>query len=142
MTKPTHTPMRESELLKLLTRVDLRPTRQRMAVATAMFAKGHRHFTADMLHEEADAAGEKVSLATIYNTLRAFMDVGLLSEITVDPTRVYYDTRVDDHPHFYDEGTGELYDAPAESVAFAKLPTPPDGMQISKVDVVVRLRAK
>ncbi|MFT6773710.1 MAG: Fur family iron response transcriptional regulator [Paracoccaceae bacterium] len=100
----------------------------------------NRHATAETLFEAARVTGEAVSLATVYNTLRAFTDSGLLSEITVDGARSYYDTCVEDHPHFYWEDEGRLTDAPAGSVRFADLPSPPDGAEIARVDVVIRLR--
>lgn len=82
----------------------------------------------------------QVSLATVYNTLKAFTAAGLLREINVEPGRVYYDTRVDDHPHFYFEDEGHLTDAPVGSVEIGRLPAPPEGTEIAKVDVIIRLR--
>ena len=123
-----------------LARAGLRPTRQRRALADLLLAGGHRHLTAETLHGEALEADAGVSLATVYNTLKAFTSVGLLREIVIEPGRVYYDTRSDDHPHFYHEDDGTIADAPVGSVAFASLPDAPDGMEIAAVDVVVRLR--
>jgi Fur family iron response transcriptional regulator len=119
----------------------LRPTRQRRTLAMLLVGDGsNRHVTAEMLFDAARGAGEAVSLATVYNTLRAFTDAGLLAEITVDGARSCYDTCVEDHPHFYWEDEGLLIDAPAGSVSFADLPSPPAGAQIARVDVVIRLR--
>jgi Fur family iron response transcriptional regulator len=84
--------------------------------------------------------GERVSLATVYNTLRAFCDAGLVQEVTVDGTKSYFDTRMDDHPHFYWEDLGTLTDAPADQLELARLPEAPAGTEISRVDVVIRLR--
>ncbi len=124
-----------------LAEVGLRPTRQRMALAELLVGDGrNRHVTAESLYEAAGAAGASVSLATVYNTLRSFTDAGLMMEITVDGTRSYFDTNVSDHAHFYWEDEGRLSDAPHGSVAFEQLPEPPDGAEISKVDVVIRLR--
>ena len=121
----------------------LRPTRQRVALAELLVGDGHnRHVTAESLFEAASQAGTAVSLATVYNTLRSFTEVGLLAEITVDATRSYFDTRTDDHAHFYWEDEGYLTDAPQGAVAFAKLPEPPEGAEISRVDVVLRVRSK
>ena len=83
-----------------------------------------------------------MSLATVYNTLRSFTDAGLLAEITVDGARSYYDTRIEDHPHFYWEDDGRLTDAPRDSVKIERLPEAPEGTEISKVDVVIRLRTR
>lgn len=119
----------------------LRPTRQRVALAQLLVGDGHnRHVTAEGLFAAAAGAGEKVSLATVYNTLRAFCEAGLLNEIVVDGARSYFDTRTDDHPHFYWEDTARLTDAPAEALEIARLPDAPAGMEVARVDVVIRLR--
>ena len=119
----------------------LRPTRQRLALAALLIGDGqNRHVTAESLFEAASATGDKVSLATVYNTLRAFCDAGLMNEITVDGARSYFDTRVDDHPHFYWEETSELTDAPAGELEISNLPKAPDGTEVARVDVVIRLR--
>lgn len=124
-----------------LSGTDLRPTRQRLALAALLVGDGkHRHVTAESLHLAAQREGEPVSLATVYNTLRSFCDAGLMLEITVDGTKSYFDTRTDDHPHFYWEESGELTDAPAAQLKIAHLPDPPEGTEIAKVDVIIRLR--
>ena len=123
-----------------LARAGLRPTRQRRALADLLLAGGNRHLTAEDLHGEAREADAGVSLATVYNTLKAFTAAGLLREIVIEPGRVYYDTNCSDHPHFYHEDEGTIEDAPAGSVAFAALPDVPKGTRIASVDVVVRLR--
>lgn len=121
----------------------VRPTRQRVALAALLVGDGKpRHVTAESLYEASSRTGERVSLATVYNTLRAFCEAGLIQEITVDGSKSYFDTRMDDHPHFYWEEDGRLTDAPKEALEIASLPTPPIGTEISKVDVVIRLRAK
>ena len=90
----------------------LRPTRQRLALAELLVGDGRdRHVTAESLFEAAGAAGVSVSLATVYNTLRSFTEAGLMAEITVDGTRSYFDTRMDDHAHFFWEDSGDLTDA-------------------------------
>ncbi|MEL6167613.1 MAG: iron response transcriptional regulator IrrA [Pseudomonadota bacterium] len=119
----------------------LRPTRQRVSLAALLVGDGQdRHVTAESLYEAAVRADEKVSLATVYNTLRAFCDAGLMQEVTVDGSRSYFDTRTDDHPHYYWEETSALTDAPAEQLKLARVPTPPEGTEIAKIDVVIRLR--
>ena len=123
--------------------VGLRPTRQRLTLASLLVGDGQdRHVTAEGLYDAASVAGEKVSLATVYNTLRAFCDAGLMREITVDGAKSYFDTNMSDHPHFYWEDSAELVDAPAEQLKIAVLPDAPDGAEIAKVDVVIRLRRK
>jgi Fur family transcriptional regulator, iron response regulator len=124
-----------------LSTAGLRPTKQRLALAGLMVGDGlNRHVTAESLFESAQSCGEAVSLATVYNTLRAFCDAGLVQEITVDGSKSYFDTRLDDHPHFYWEDSAELTDAPADQLEILRLPTAPNGTQIAKVDVVIRLR--
>ena len=119
----------------------LRPTRQRLALARLLVGDGmNRHVTAEGLYAAAAQAGEKVSLATVYNTLRAFCEAGLLNEIVVDGSRGYFDTRLDDHPHFYWEDSHALTDAPAGDLVIAALPAAPAGTTVARVDVVIRLR--
>lgn len=126
-----------------LGRAGLRPTRQRIALAALLIGDGaDRHVTAEGLYGAALAEGEPVSLATVYNTLRAFCRAGLLNEITVDATRSYFDTRLDDHPHFFIEDDQRLTDAPAEELEIARLPGVPAGYELARVDVVIRLRRK
>jgi len=98
-----------------LGRAGLRPTRQRLALAELLVGDGqHRHVTAESLFEAARRTGATVSLATVYNTLRAFCEAGVLNEITVDGSKSYFDTNTHDHPHFFWEDDGRLSDAPAE----------------------------
>ena len=124
-----------------LSRVGLRPTRQRVALATLLVGDGNdRHVTAESLFEAASDAGEQVSLATVYNTLRAFCAAGLMREITVDGSKSYFDTNMSDHPHFYWEDSAMLSDAPASELEIRRLPKAPFGAEIAAVDVVIRLR--
>jgi Fur family iron response transcriptional regulator len=112
-----------------------------MSLAALLVGDGHnRHVTAESLYQDAGEVGERVSLATVYNTLRAFCDAGLMQEVTVDGTKSYFDTRMDDHPHFYWEDTATLTDAPADQLELARLPQAPAGTEIARVDVVIRLR--
>jgi Fur family iron response transcriptional regulator len=124
-----------------LAKGSLRPTRQRLALAALLVGDGqNRHVTAESLFQAASEASEKVSLATVYNTLRAFCAAGLLHEIVVDGARSYFDTRLDDHPHFYWEDSHSLSDAPAEAIVISRLPEPPEGSEVVRIDVVIRLR--
>ncbi len=130
-----------------LEQAGVRPTRQRVTLATLLMGDGHhRHVTAESLYDAARESGEKVSLATVYNTLSAFSDAGLLREITVNGTKSYFDTDTSNHAHFYWEDTGALQDAghgPGEQeVLVSNLPAPPAGAEIAKVDVVIRLRKR
>ena len=144
MTKPTHDQTIAAKTRRgenWLASADLRPTRQRVALAAQLVGDGQdRHVTAESLFASVCANSEKVSLATVYNTLRAFCDAGLMQEVTVDGTRSYFDTNMAEHPHFYWEDSGDLTDAPADQLKIIGLPKAPDGTEISAVDVVIRLR--
>ena len=129
--------------IQWLAKGGLRPTRQRVIIAERLIGDGqNRHVTAESLFSVSNKRGDKVSLATVYNTLRAFCSVGLIREITVDGSKSYFDTNVSDHPHFYWEDSADLVDAPSEELRIVSLPEVPAGAEISKVDVVIRLRRK
>jgi Fur family transcriptional regulator, iron response regulator len=130
------------DVKSMLRKVGLRPTRQRMALGWILFGKGDRHLTAEMLYEEAMKAKVPVSLATIYNTLHQFTQVGLLRQVAVEGSRSYFDTNASAHHHFFIEGRDELVDIPSTDVIVGKTPAPPEGFEIARVDVVVRLRKK
>jgi Fur family iron response transcriptional regulator len=126
----------------MLRDVGLRPTRQRMELGWLLFGKGNRHITAELLFEEATAAKVPVSLATVYNTLHQFTDVGLLRQIPVDGSKSYFDTNATQHHHFFVEAENALFDIPDADVVVGKPPNPPEGYEIARIDVVVRLRRR
>ena len=130
------------ELKSMLRGSGLRPTRQRISLGWLLFAKGDRHVTAEALYEEATRARVPVSLATIYNTLHQFTDAGLLRQVAIDGSRTYFDTNTSEHHHFFLEGDESLMDIPGEPLQVGLLPTPPEGMEIARVDVIVRLKRK
>ena len=126
-----------------LKRGGLRPTRQRVVLAERLIGDGkNRHVTAESLFVAGNDFRNKVSLATVYNTLRAFCDAGLMRQVTVNGSKSYFDTNMADHPHFYWEDTSQLVDAPVGELKISLLPTVPEGAEISKVDVVIRLRRR
>jgi Fur family iron response transcriptional regulator len=131
-----------SGLIERLKAADLRPTRQRLALARLLLGGGNRHLTAEQLHDEALAAEVRVSLATVYNTLHQFTAAGLLREVVVEPGRSYFDTNVEDHHHFYFEDSGRLEDIPGEKVRLSNLPAAPKGTRLSRVDVIIRVAEK
>lgn len=133
------TEMRPDDRLR---RFGLRPTRQRMALADLLFAKGDRHLTVEELHEEAVTVGVPVSLATVYNTLHQFTEAGMIRVLSVEGARTYFDTNVSDHHHFFVEGANEVLDIPVNNITIGNLPEPPEGMEISHVDVVIRLKPR
>ena len=126
----------------MLRGASLRPTRQRLALAELLFQNRDRHVSAEDLYDEARSNGADVSLATIYNTLHQFTQCGLLRAISIDSTKTYFDTNTGNHHHFYIEETDEVIDMPEGYVSVDNLPLPPNGMEISRVDVVVRIRGK
>ncbi|MCP5085476.1 MAG: transcriptional repressor [Rhodobacteraceae bacterium] len=124
-----------------LKNANVRPTRQRVALAELLVGDGvDRHVTAESLYASASGQGVSVSLATVYNTLRTFCDAGLLREVTMDGNTSHFDTRTDEHPHYYWESLDTLTDAPKSAIEFARPPDIPDGTSISRVDVVIRLK--
>ena len=125
--------------LEMLRGAKLRPTRQRLALARLLFEKGNRHVSAEDLHGEAVAANVPVSLATVYNTLHQFVGAGLLREVVITSGRSYFDTNVSDHHHFYYEASGRLADIPGDRIAVSNLPAPPEGGNIRRVDVIIRV---
>jgi Fur family iron response transcriptional regulator len=123
-----------------LRQAGLRPTRQRVELASLLFRDHDRHVTAESLHDEVTKTGVKVSLATVYNTLHQFTQAGLLRQVIVDAARSYFDTNTGDHQHFFLENEGLLIDIPGETIAVAGVPAPPPGLAVDRVDVVVRVR--
>ena len=117
----------------------LRLTRQRVKLAQLLFADSDRHVTAETLYGDAVRAGVQVSLATVYNTLHQFTEAGLLRQIAVD-ARSYFDPNIGDHQHFFVENDGELINIPGEDITVSGVPTPPKGMAVDRIDVLVRLK--
>lgn len=130
--------MKLADIRELLAKAGLRPTRQRLALGELLFKSGDRHVTAESLHAEAESAGVRVSLATVYNTLHQFTDAGLLREVAIEGARTYFDTNTSDHYHFFIESDGELVDID-EKLSVGPLPKVPQGMRVSRVDVLIRL---
>jgi Fur family transcriptional regulator, iron response regulator len=132
----------EHDVNAMLQFAGLRPTRQRVALGRLLFTGGERHLTAEMLYEEVNQAKVSVSLATVYNTLNQLTEAGLLREIRMDGNKTYFDTNVGAHHHFYIEDRQELVDIPNSNLLVEKMPEAPEGYEISRVDMLVRLRRK
>ena len=132
----------EQNVTDMLRDAGLRPTRQRVSLAEILYSKGDRHISAELLHEEAVGADVPVSLATVYNTLHQFTEAGLLREVAIDGNKTYFDTNVSDNHHFFVEGENEVVDIPGEGVGIGRVPQAPEGMEIVRVDVIVRVRKK
>jgi Fur family transcriptional regulator, iron response regulator len=132
-------PFSTGEIMPMLRRAGLRPTRQRISLACLMYGAGNRHLSAESLHAEAIAAGIQVSLATVYNTLNQFTTAGLLREVAIEGHKTYFDTNTSNHYHYYIEHEGRLTDIPSDEVRVVGLPAAPEGMHVKRVDVIVRL---
>ncbi len=139
--EPISTPP-TAQIRPLLEKYGLRATRQRLGLAKLLFSKGDRHITADVLAAEAHGARIFASLATIYNVLNLFADVGLVRSFTVEGGKTIFDTNTTDHCHFYFEDSGAITDIVTKGGKFADHFEPPEGYEIAKVDVVVRLQRK
>lgn len=126
----------------LLERYGLRATRQRLGLARLLFGKGDRHLTADALASEAQAARMPASLATVYNVLNLFAQVGLVRSLAIEGGKTVFDTNTSDHSHFYFEDTGAVCDIGPDCVKLADGVEAPEGYEIAKIDIVVRLRPK
>jgi Fur family transcriptional regulator, iron response regulator len=133
------TTVNPADLANLLKCAGMRPTRQRLALGGLLFSGQDRHVSAERLHEEAQASGNRVSLATVYNTLHQFTQAGLLRELAVDGAKTYFDTNTSNHNHFYFEAEDRLVDIVAGTIRVEGIPIPPDGVEIVHIDVVVRL---
>ncbi len=136
---PSEDAARTAQLTAFLREADLRPTRQRMALADLLFERENRHVTAEALYSEAREAGVAISLATVYNALHIFTAKGLLREISIDSTRSYFDTNTEEHHHFYFEQSGMLEDIDQSQIKLDRLPETPNGLEVSRIDVVIRL---
>ncbi|MEP4108488.1 MAG: iron response transcriptional regulator IrrA [Sneathiella sp.] len=135
-------PLQKAELENKIRSADLRPTKQRIALAELLFATGNRHITAEKLHGEALDAGVRISLATIYNNLHQFTSAGLLREVVVDASKSYFDTNVEPHHHFFHEANGSLEDIRSSDLTVSNIPALPAGTKISSIDVIVRVSSE
>ena len=131
--------MTRSGLIYLFDKHGILPTPQRVEIASILLERP-QHLSADQILERLRSAGSRVSKATVYNTLRLFGECGLVREITVDPTRKYYDSTTHPHHHFYNVDTGSLTDIPADSISISDLPELPEGTEQQGVEVLVRVR--
>jgi Fur family iron response transcriptional regulator len=131
----------EHDIAARLTACGIGVTRQRVLIAGALLSRC-AHWSADQLLAKINESQPEVSKATVYNTLRLFVDHGLAREVIVDPDRVFYDSNPEPHHHFYDVTRGELMDIPHDSIQLAKLPPLPAGCEMEGVEVVLRIRSR
>ncbi|MEA2079787.1 MAG: Fur family transcriptional regulator [Pseudomonadota bacterium] len=142
MSHPTVMPgLDEEEAAQRLRDYDILPTQQRVQIARLLLTRD-QHLSADQVLELVNATGNRVSKATVYNTLGLFARQGILREVNVDPSRVFYDTNNSRHHHFYNIDTGELSDIDLSKIPVEQLPEAPEGSLIDGVEVIIRVRHK
>ncbi|MDP2830130.1 MAG: transcriptional repressor [Sulfuricellaceae bacterium] len=117
------------------------PTHQRIEIANALFSRCE-HQSADQILAAVNTHHSETSKATVYNTLKLFLERGLVREVIVDPNKVFYDPNTAPHHHFYNMVSGELTDIPADALEVSGMPTLPDGMLAESIDVIVRIRPR
>ena len=139
--QPHSTACTPASLRELLERHGVRPTAQRLRVANILLC-APQHLTADQILSELRRSSSDVSKATLYNTLRLFVDRGLARQIHLDPDRCVYDSTMAPHHHFQVVDTGEMIDILPDDISFARMPQLPAGTEIAGVDVVIRLRRR
>jgi len=122
-----------------LTAHGIQPTTQRLVIAQGIF-QACAHYSAEEVFVLVNRERPLVSKATVYNTLGLFARHGLVREVIADPDRVYYDTNLAPHHHFFDVSSGKLTDIPAENVGISALPEIPPGMNMEGIEVIVRVR--
>jgi len=130
----------QHDVIELLREKGLRPTRQRILIASLIFSGKHRHISPEALADEIESQYGHIALGTVYNTLRQFSDAGLLTQLAGLGDRLVYDTNLSFHHHFLDVDTGELKDVPAGQIAISGLPHLPDGFLLDAVDVTIRIK--
>jgi Fur family transcriptional regulator, iron response regulator len=133
--------LNRDDVIRLLNEHGLKPTQQRLVVAEVLLAQP-THLSADQILSTLRGSGEQISKATVYNTLSALVECGLVRQIHLDPDRSVYDSTRASHHHFHDVESGALWDIKPEDIAFSRFPPLPEGMETASVEVVVRVRRK
>ena len=128
------------DAIGLLRRCGIGLTRQRADIAQVLFAK-HQHLSADQIQAQVNSRHAYASKATVYNTLRLFLEKGLVREVLVDSSKIFYDSNTEVHHHLYDVVSGELTDIAADKMTISNLPKLPTGMVAEGVHVVIRVRS-
>jgi Fur family transcriptional regulator, iron response regulator len=117
------------------------PTHQRVEIGLLML-EGNQHLSADQVLARVNQGGTAVSKATVYNTLGLFADRGIIRQVIVDPTKVFYDSNTTPHYHFYNVDEGTLIDFDANDLPISTTPLPPAGTIAESIEVIVRIRNK
>ena len=128
------------DIIKKLRDVKLRPTKQRILLANLILDGKNKHFTAEKIQKEVLTKGHNISLATIYNCLNKFVNVGLLKQIDQQGEVTIFDTNVSHHHHFLNQNTGELIDIDPDEIGFSKLPDIPNGFESDGVEVLIKIK--
>ena len=128
-----------NQAISKLSKNGIRPTKQRMVLAKLLFENGDRHISAEELYEEVRKEDRRISLATIYNTLKQFRNIGLLKELIVDQNKSIYCTNHDLHYHLYIEDVGRIIDIPKENIDL-NIPEIPACLNLHNIDIIVRIR--
>lgn len=128
------------EVIALLQEHGITPTQQRLEIAQLLFARP-QHLSAEQVLQMVNAEAPAVSKATVYNTLNLFARKGMVREIIVDPTKVFYDSNTSEHHHFFNVDNGSLTDVQSGEMGIADLPGPPPGTETVGVDVIIRVRS-
>ena len=126
--------------LKKIEESGIVPTKQRRILAKILFQKGNRHLSAENLFDEVRREDRKISMATIYNTLKQFTSLGLIREIVVDKNKSMYDTNNKPHYHLYIEDEGKIHDIPTDNINL-DLPSVPACLTLHNIDIIVRVRS-
>tara|TARA_B100001123_G_C14866317_1_gene850070 strand:+ start:193 stop:645 length:453 start_codon:yes stop_codon:yes gene_type:complete len=138
----TYNPLNNYNLaIKKLSANNIRPTKQRRILAKILFDKGDRHISAEELYIEVKKENRKISLATIYNTLKQFTQIGLLKELLIDQNKSIYCTNHDEHYHLYIEDEGKIIDIPKNNIDL-NIPEIPACLNFHNVDIIVRVRTQ
>lgn len=124
---------------EMLARHGISSTQQRRQIARILFARP-QHLSAEQVLERVNAEGYRVSKATVYNTLGLFSRKGLIREVVIDPSKIFYDSNTAPHHHYYNVSTGALSDIDAADVVLSHLPSIPQATELEGVDIIVRLR--
>ena len=134
----------EANYIAKLRNSGLRPTRQRIRICEVLFNRDKTfHFSINDLKKILqNKFNEKISLATVYNTVNAFQKKGYLKEINIGSEISYFDTNTTSHHHFHDEQTKELIDINSQEVEIKKSPIPPSGKKIEGIEVTFKISKK
>jgi Fur family iron response transcriptional regulator len=129
----------DRDIAEQLREVGITPTQQRVQIAEILFSRP-QHLSADQILAVVNSNGPIASKATIYNTLGLFARKGLVREVIVDPSKVFYDSNTSEHHHFYNLDSGELTDIDAREVMIPNMPELPSNTQPAGVDIIFRIR--